>query len=191
MIIDREICKLQSVDMVIAAAISDRLHLKWWICFSVTVSRVLAKCTGSSSVLNKNCKFEHRSTDCTPTLCGIFWIIYLLLSVTSTSFFGSVSQTFACIHSMAPSAYAFALRFQLSEYQHVPDPFTHSFFTFGTCLWTFKTLILVRSIKSSSNKQRRLCISWQTNNHAQQSFASATWWNKMEKVAELSLLTIN
>ena len=49
--------------MVIAAAISDRLHLKWWICFSVTVSRVLAKCTGASSVLNKNCKFEHRSTD--------------------------------------------------------------------------------------------------------------------------------
>ena len=128
---------------------------------------------------------------CTPTLCGIFWIIYLLLSITSTSFFGPVSQTFACTHSMAPSAFAFALRFQLSEYQHVPDPFTHSFFTFGTCLWTFKTLILVRSIKSSSNKQRRLCISWQTNNHAQQSFASATWWNKMEKVAELSLLTIN
>ena len=105
--------------------------------------------------------------------------------------FGPVSQTFAGTHSMAPSAFAFAWRFQLSEYQHVPDPFTHSFFTFGTCLWTFKTLILVRSIKSSSNKQRRLCISWQTNNHAQQSFASATWWNKMEKVAKLSLLTIN
>ena len=56
-------CMLQSVVMVIAAAISDRLHLKWWICFSVTVSRVLAKCTGSSSVMNKNSKFEHRSTD--------------------------------------------------------------------------------------------------------------------------------
>jgi len=105
---------------------------------------------------------------CTPTLCGIFCIIYLLLSITSSSCFGPVSQTFAGTHSMAPSAFVFALRFQLSEYQHVPYPFTHSFFTYGTCLWTFKTLILVRSIKSSSNKQRRLCISWQTNNHAQQ-----------------------
>ena len=27
---------------------------------------------------------------CTPTLCGIFWIIYLLLSITSNSFFGTV-----------------------------------------------------------------------------------------------------
>ena len=118
---------------------------------------------------------------CTPTLYGIFLSFYLLHSITLSTSFGPISQTFAGTHYMATSAFAFALRFQLSEYQHPPDPFTPSFFTFGTCLWTFKILILVRSIKSSSNKQWRLCFSRKTNKHAQQSFASTNWWNKMKK----------
>ena len=161
---------------------------------SVPFSRVLAKCTGWSSVLNKNCKFENRSTDLhvhQHFAASFESFSCCFIEITSNTCFGPVSQMFAGIHYIATSAFASALIFQLLEYQHAPDPFTHSFFTSGTCLWTFKTLILVRSIKGSSNKQRRLCFSRQTNKHAQQSFASATWWNIMKKVAKLSLLTIN
>ena len=46
---------------------------------------------------------------CTPTLCGIFWIIYLLLSITSSRCFGSVSQMFAVTHFMTPSAFQLRL----------------------------------------------------------------------------------
>ena len=127
---------------------------------------------------------------CTPTLCGIFWIIYLLLSITSTSFFGPVSQTFACTHSMAPSAFAFALRFQLLEYQHLPDPFTHSFFTFGQCLWTLKTLILVQSIKSSRINSSGYVfhdkLIYMPRSHLWALSCEIKW-----RRAKLSLLTIN
>ena len=97
--IDREICKLQSVDMVITAAISDRLHLKWWICFSVTVSRVLAKCTGSSSVLNRNCKFEHRSTDLhTNTLWHLLNHLFAAFNHFNQFFWSSFSNV--CLHTL-------------------------------------------------------------------------------------------
>ena len=94
-----EICKLQSVDMVIAGAIFDRLHLKWWICFSVTVRRVLAKCTGSSSVLNKNCKFEHRSTDLhTNTLWYLLNHLFAAFNHFNQFFWSSFSNV--CLHTL-------------------------------------------------------------------------------------------
>ena len=85
--------------MVIAAIISDRLHLKWWICFSVTVSRVLAKCTGSSSVLNKNCKFEHRSTDLhTNTLWHLLNHLFAAFNHFKQLFWSSFSNV--CRHTL-------------------------------------------------------------------------------------------
>jgi len=63
---------------------------------------------------------------------------------------------------MASSVAGFGLIFQLSENRDAPDPLWHSFISFTTCLGTFEILFLVRSIKSSGNKQRKQCFT--TNN---------------------------
>ena len=89
------------------------------------------------------------------------------------------------------SVAGFSLIFQLSENRDAPDPLWHSFISFTTCLWTFEMLILVRSIKSSGNKQRKRGFTTNNEKSAQQSFASVFWWNKMKQVLKLCLLNIN
>ena len=118
----------KAVDKVIAAAMSDYLHCKLWIYFTMTVMRVLVKCTGSSSVLNKTLQVS--KTD--------HWAAYQHFVESFASFvccfkhlkclFWSSFSTFAYTDYMATSEFAFVLRFHLLEYQHAPDPFTHSFF---------------------------------------------------------------
>ena len=90
--------------MVIAAAISDRLHLKWWFVSAWQSAEFWRNALGRPPCWTKTASLRTGARICTTTLCGIFWIIYLLLSITSSSCFGPVSQTFAGTHSMAPSA---------------------------------------------------------------------------------------
>ena len=115
----------------------------------------------------------------------------ICFSNTSTAHFGSVSQMFASHTDMASSASGFALIFKLSEYQHTPDQLGHSFFTFITCLWTFETLISVRSTKSSGNKQRKLCFSVTKAEIRSTTICKQYLVKKNEKVVNLSLLTLN
>ena len=65
----------------------------------VTVSRVLAKCTGSSSVLNKNCKFENRSTDLhTNTLWHLLNHLFAAFNHFKQFFWSSFSNV--CLHTL-------------------------------------------------------------------------------------------
>ena len=91
----------------------------------------------------KTATLINRTLSCIPTLCAIFWIIYLLFWSTWSTCFDSV-----CV----------CLEISTSGVSPCRPIYTLNLHTYDIPL-NFFTLILVLSIKSSSNKQRRLCFS--------------------------------